>query len=196
MPDVVSPLQVESLAQAAQHECGHAAISIALGYPVERITLIGQQGPTTYPVEGVLKLFGQLVLIQVSGFVADYQRRGLRMRGSQVAKLLIGGDGDRFEVDNAFGQVAVRPSRAFSVAPGADLHEWAALVAREHHPPALIVSMWRECEAYTAACRPAIDALAAQLLGGSDIDGADASRIAAAAMAGKPVQEAPDWARR
>jgi hypothetical protein len=195
MTDVTPAPAAQQLIDQAQHECGHAAVSIALGYPVERITLTGPGGPATYPVKGVTKLAGQLVLINASGAIADYQRRDLRMRGSQIVKLLFGG-GDTFELDDASGQVAVRPSRELAVAPGADLQFWADIIVREHPPAGQIIAMWRECEAFTAGCRPASDALAAELLSRSEVDGADASRIAAAAMSGHPVPVPPAWAQR
>jgi hypothetical protein len=51
-------------------------------------------------------------VIQACGVIADQQARGLGMRGSQLVQLVLGGCGDRFEVDDvATGQVAVRPSR-------------------------------------------------------------------------------------
>ncbi|MGH3403500.1 MAG: hypothetical protein ACRDRJ_13535 [Streptosporangiaceae bacterium] len=112
MPDA------EELARRAQHECGHAVVSWAQGIPFCRILLTGPQGPVVEPVRGTRAILGQQCLIQASGFIADYQGRQLSMRGSQIAKLFLGGDGDdRFEVDDpATGQVAVRPSRAPALA--------------------------------------------------------------------------------
>lgn len=150
----------------------------------------------TYPIPGTQASLGQMCLIQGSGFIADYQRRGLRMRGSQVAKLLLGGDGDRFEVDDpATGRVAVRPSRAPAVAPGGDLATWPAFIAASHMPTRECIEMWRGCETFTAVCRPAIDAVAAELLAREGIDYAAAAPIAEAAMAGRPAPLIPEWAQ-
>ena len=109
---------------------------------------------------------GQQCLIQASGFIADYQRRRLSMRGSQIAKLFLGADGDdRFEVDDpATGLVAVRPSRAPALAPGGDMADWVTLVRQTRPSAAECISMWRDCERFMSECRPAIDAVAAELL--------------------------------
>jgi len=192
----LAPLNAEELARRAQHECGHAVVSWAQGIPFLRIVLGGAAGPMVYPVTGTRVLVGQRCLIQACGFIADYQRRGLRMRGSQIAKLLLGGGDDRFEVDDpATGQVAVRPSRAPALAPGGDMSDWTALIAATRPPPAECIGLWRDCEGFAAACRPAIDAVAAELLVLTELGYADASEIAAAAMAGMPPPAIPEWAR-
>ena len=118
------------------------------------------------------------------------------MRGSQIAKLLLDGDDDRFEVDDpTTGQVTVRPSRALALAPGGDMSDWTALIAATRPPPAECIGLWRDCEGFAAACRPAIDAVATELLAVPELGYADASEIAAAAMAGKPPPTIPEWAR-
>ena len=192
----LAPLSAEELARRAQHECGHAVARWAQGIPFLRILLGSPAGPMVYPVPGTRVLLGQRCLIQACDFIADYQRRGLRMRDSQIAKLLLGGgDDDRFEVDDpATGQVAVRPSRAPAVAPGGDMSDWTALIAATRPPPAECIGLWRDCEGFAAACRPAIDAVAAELLARTELGYADASEIAAA-MAGKPPPTIPKWAR-
>ena len=104
----VSP---ETLAQQAQHESGHAAASWAQGISFKRMLLSGPRGmPCVEPVPGNRVMVGQNWLIQCCGGIADQQRRGLRMRGSQIVKLILGGGDDEFvEVDDAeTGEVVLR----------------------------------------------------------------------------------------
>jgi hypothetical protein len=70
------------------------------------------------------------------------------------------------------------------------------MLATTRTPPAECIAMWRECERFTEACRPAIDAMAAELLRRGELEGTVGAGIAVAAMAGAGVPEAPVWARR
>jgi hypothetical protein len=188
----------EALAQQAQHECGHAAASWALGIPFQRIVLNSPHGPRIDPVPGGVKiLVGQHWLIQACGAIADYQRRGLTMRGSQIARLLLGGDSDIFEVDDpATGQVAIRPSRAPAVQPGGDLHHMVTKFAQERATPDQVIPLWRSWEQFAAAIRPAIDALAAELPVRGELSYDEACKVATAAMDGHPAPVIPATARR
>lgn len=196
--DVTSPdlLNSEELARAAQHECGHAVVYWAQGIPFSRVLLKGPNGSMVEPVPGGTRVVvGQQLLIQACGAIADYQRRGLRVRGSQIAKLLLGGDDGLFELDDPVtGQVAARPSRAPAVAPGGDLALMTATFAKHQASAAECIGIWRDCERFAEACRPAIDAMAAALLERGELGYAEAAGIAAAAMTGKPDPVIPQWA--
>lgn len=118
------------------------------------------------------------------------------MRGSQIVQLVLGGRGDRFEVDEAAtGQVAVRPSRIPPVSPGGDLQgmavAFAAMPRAEAGPE--VIRLWREAEWFAKELRPAIDALAAAVIARGELSYAEASRVATAAMAGRPVPVLAEW---
>ncbi|HEY2552434.1 MAG TPA: hypothetical protein VGI64_17845 [Streptosporangiaceae bacterium] len=185
----------EALARSAQHESGHAAARWALGIPILRIELDGPQGSVTWPVPGAQLRAGQSWLIQACGAIADYQRRGLRMRDLAIVHLLMGSQDNMFDLDDASGSVAERVSRLPAVAPGADLERITALMDAQRWPPALRIQRWRDSERFAASARPAIDALAAELLACGQITGDEAHRICAAAMPGKPAPDVPGWAR-
>jgi hypothetical protein len=183
----------EDLARHAQHECGHAAVSWALGIPFDRITL-----DATYPHADIPKTIGQHWLIQCCGAIADQQRRGLRMRDSEILKMVFGGGpDDRFEIDNAAtGEVAVRPSRLEAVGPGRDLHDMAEALSKLPMGRAECLRVWRGSEKFAEECRPAIDALAAAFLANGELSYDEAAEIAAAVMTGKPNPEIPLFAQR
>lgn len=187
----------EQLARHAQHECGHAAVSWALGIPFARIMLRGSQGiPIVEPQRPNRMMVGQLWLIQCCGAIADQQRRGLRIRDGQILKLVFGdGADDTFEVDDAAtGQVAVRPSRVPAVSPGGDLHNMAVTLPTWPNAKAECIRVWRDSERFAAECRPAIDALAAALLASVELRYDKAAEIAIAAMKGNPQPVIPEWA--
>ena len=189
----------ETLARQAQHESGHAAASWFLGIPFKRMLLRGSNGlPMVEPLPTRI-MIGQQWLIQCCGNIADQQRRGLRMRGSQIVKMILGGGNDEFfEVDDAeTGQVVLRRvSRIPPVSPGGDLHHMATSLPRDFPDPAReAIRIWRDSEEFAAECRPAIDALAAALLARGELSYAEAAEIAAAGMSGKPAPVIPEWAR-
>ena len=158
----------------------------------------GPRGPAVYPVPGTRMQRGSHWVIGACGVIADQQARGLSMRGSQVVRLILGGDTDIFEVDNAAtGQVAVRPSRVPPVSPGGDLHDMAVTFAAMPRPQAgpEIIRIWREAERFVRELCPAIDALAAAVLARGELSYAEASDIAAAAMEGRPVPVLAEWLR-
>jgi len=195
----VSP---ETLAQQAQHESGHAAASWAQGISFKRMLLSGPRGmPCVEPVPGNRVMVGQNWLIQCCGGIADQQRRGLRMRGSQIVKLILGGGDDEFvEVDDTeTGEVVLRRlSRVPPVVnPEGDLHHLATILPRSFPDPAReCIRIWRDSERFAEELRPAIDALAAALLARTELSYDEAAKIAATAMVGKPSPAVPEWARR
>ena len=81
------------------------------------------------------------------------------MRGSQIAKMILGGGNDEFfEVDDAeTGQVALRRvSRIPPVSPGGDLHDMATSLPCDFPDPAReAIRIWRDSEKFAAECRPA-----------------------------------------
>ena len=181
-------IEPSSLEQAAHHEAGHAVARWALNSPFLRITLNGPNGPITEPQPGRLITSLQDALIATCGFIADYQHRGLKIRGSQVVKLLLGGADDRFEVDDAStGAVAVRPLRTPAVADGGDLRWLANAAAAQQWPAARCLALWRDSERFAASCRPAIDAVAVAVLKRDELSYAEVSEIATTAMAGQPA---------
>jgi hypothetical protein len=195
---VVEERAVETRARQAQHECGHATASWALGIPFGRILLSGPQGlPMVEPLPGRV-MVGQDWLIRCCGGIADQQRRGLSMRDSQILKLVFGdGTGDTFEMDDAeTGEVAVRPSRLPPVSPGGDLHSIAVTLPEYPNSVGECIRIWRDSEKFAAECRPAIDALAAALLARAELTYDEAAEIAASAMTGRPATVIPEWARK
>jgi hypothetical protein len=184
----------EELSRQAQHEAGHAAARWAQSLPILGI-LLDPPGPLTLPPPGAVLNVGQSWLVAACGAIADYQRRGLRMRDDEVPKLLMGSDGDMFELDDAEGNVAERVSRLPAIGERGDLREMTARMAAEGWPVPELVRIWRDCELVAASCRPAIDGLAAELVGRRQIPGDQALRICGAAMAGKRAPEIPAWAR-
>ena len=195
----------QPLRHVVQHECGHAAVSWALGVPFARIVVDSPLGPHVVPDTNVGSVLAGLDwIIRASGFIADYQSRGYKMRGSQIVRMVLGGDSGRFEVDDAItGAVAVRPSRLPAVQPGVngrpagDLHGMAAEFGRRPRAEVTpeVIRFWRACEAYTAELRPAIDALAEAVLDRGDMPYSDAADIATAAMFGHPMPVLAGWLR-
>lgn len=195
----------QPLRHVVQHECGHAAVSWALGVPFARIVVDSQLGPHVEPDASIGSILAGLDwIIRASGFIADYQSRGYKMRGSQIVRMVLGGDNDRFEVDDATtGAVAVRPSRLPAVQPGmngrpaGDLHGMAAEFGTRPRAEATpeVIRFWRACEAYTAELRPAIDALAEAVLDCGELAYGEAAEVAAAAMSGHPMPVVADWLR-
>jgi len=198
-PSVPTPQGTYNIRHAVQHECGHAAAFWALGIPFDRIAMNGPNGPAVYPVKGgTVMNRGLDSVIKLCGAIADQQARDLRIRGSQIVRLILGGDSQIFEVDDAAtGQVAVRPSRTPAVQPGGDLHDIATVFAAMPRDQAVpeVIRLWRECERFAAELRPAIDALAEALLARGELSYAEASAIAAAAMADRPVPVLAEWLR-
>src|ERR1035441_6945891 len=152
---IAENLSPETLAQQAQHEWGHAAASWALGIPFLRILLRGPQGlPIVEPLRGNRVLVEQHWLIQCCGAIADQQRRGLRMRNSQIVKLVLGGGSDDFfEIDDAAtGQIVLNISRMPAVRPGGDLNHLAmTLPVDSPNPVAECIKIWRGSEMLAAA---------------------------------------------
>jgi hypothetical protein len=189
----------ETLARQAQHESGHAAASWALGIPFKRMVLRGPNGlPMVEPQPSRITV-GQRWLIQCCGFIADQQRRGLGMRGSQIVKMILGGGHDEFfEVDDAETKQVVlrRVSRIPGVNPGGDLHDMAVSLPRDFPDPKReAIRVWRDSEKFAAECRPAIDELAAALLARGELGYVEAAQISGTAMRGKPAPRPPEWAR-
>lgn len=185
----------ETRAQKAQHEAGHAAASWAQGIAFTYVTLNDPDGiPLTVPrpFGEVPTTPGQRFLIALCGGIADQQRRGLTMRGSQIVKLLFGGGTDAlFEVDDpATGQVK-RISRVPAVGPGGCLRPLALALPTMMNGRAECVRMWRDAERFAQSCRPAIDALAAALLAYGELSYDEAAKIAEDAMGDKPAPEIP-----
>jgi hypothetical protein len=141
---------------------------------------------------------GHDFVIKACGAIADYQARGLRIRGGQIVKLILGGDDDIFELDDAAtGQVSVRPSRVPAVQPGGDLQNMAALFTGMPRAQAVpeIIRFWRECERFARKLQPAIDALAEVLFACGRLSYSEASDIAAGAMADRPIPVLAEWLR-
>jgi hypothetical protein len=188
----------EQLARQAQHECGHAAVSWTLGIPFARIMLRGPQGiPIVEPQRPNRMMIGQLWLIQCCGAIADQQRRGLRMRDSQILKLVFGdGADDTFEVDDVMtGQIVVRPSRVPAVSPGGDLHNMAVTLPTWPNAEAECIRVWRGSENLQPSAVPRSTPWR-PLLASAELRYDKAAEIAAAAMKGKPEPVIPEWARR
>ena len=197
-PGVRTPHGVYDVRHVVQHECGHAAASWALGYPFDRIALSGPRGPGVHGIKGLAVKERHDWVIKACGGIADQQARGMRMRGSQIVQMVLGSNGDRFEIDDAAtGQVAVRPSNRPAVQPGGDLHGMAVAfraMSRDQAVPELI-SLWRESERFAAELPPAIDALAEAVMARGQLSYSEAADIAAAAMAGRPIPVLAPWLR-
>jgi hypothetical protein len=179
----------------AQHESGHAVVRWALRSPFLRVTLDDPPCPRVDPLPVAQISSGPAMIIGVAGGAAEMQLRGLVIRGSQIVKLIAGGPDERFELNDAVtGEVIARPARALAVAPGADLHYMAATSARDRWTAQYYIGFYRDAERYTAACRPAIDAVASALAERGQLDYAEVRDLAAAAMAGQPDPVVPTWA--
>jgi hypothetical protein len=192
-PAVAGTVDIEHV---AQHESGHAAAFWALGIAFDRLAMNGSHGPAVYPSQGTKTKRSFNWVIQACGVIADQQARGLSMRGSQIVQLILGGRGERFETDDAAtGQVAVRPYRGPAVMPGGDLNDMATFFASMPRLQASpeIVRIWREAERFAEELRPAIDALAAAVLGRGELSYAEVSDIASAAMGDRPVPVLAEW---
>lgn len=196
----------EETRRIAQHESGHVAGFWALGSrvpPFDYVSVAGaDHGSHVVKPRGWAAELTRSMLIGVCGMIADYQRRGLAIDDRNILRLLLGDDDCTFElIDVATGEVAERVSRP-SVAAGHDLEliaEQAAAMAGgilaafggDREPAAVIIGMWRQAEQFVAECRPAIDALAAQLLERGSLTYLEACSIADAAMAGLPKPAVP-----
>lgn len=193
-PEVIG--EASSVEDVAQHESGHAVARWALSLPFRRITLHGPGGvPVVEPLPGGFTTSGQDALIATCGCIADWQRRGQRLRDNQITILLQGGPEDRFERDDAStGEAVVSTARGPAVAPGADLYRLAGKATSERWPAGRCIRLWRGSETFAASCRPAIDAVAAALLKRGELSYAEVSKIATAAMADNPAPIIPEWA--
>ena len=164
----------------AQHESGHAVVRWALRQPFLMVTLGGQPCPMVVPLPGAVISSGPAMITAVSGSAAEMQLRGLGIRGSQIVKLLAGNGDERFELTDAVtGEVVVAPSRAMAVSPGGDLHYMATRAARDRWTPNVYIGFYRDAERFTAACRPAIDAVADVLAERYELSYAEVSELAA-----------------
>ena len=169
-------------------------MSWALGVPFLRVVLSAEPGGSKVePLPGAPRpALPEYSLIRAAGVIGDYQHRRLALRYAEVVKLLQGGgDGVIRYHDARTGLVTDTGRRSGAVAPGADLEYVAPGMARM--PPEWCVHIWRGCEDYTAACRPAISAVADVLLERRELTYAEVGGIAGAAMAGRPVPPVP-WA--
>lgn len=187
--------EASTVEDVAQHESGHAVARWAIGSPFLRITWPEQSRPRVEPLPGSFTTSGQDALIATCGCIADWQHRGLKIRGSQVVRLILGSVNDQFEVDDAStGEVVLRPRRTAAVAPDADLHRLARKAVAEHWPTTRCIALWRDSERFAASCGPAIDAVAATVLEHGELSYAEVSKVASAAMANNPAPIIPEWA--
>jgi hypothetical protein len=201
-PDMIdTPGGQRPARQVARHECGHAAASLALGYQFDRISMTGPLGPAMYHVEvGTPMKNGHRWVINACGAIADWQSRGLKIRDSQIIQLVLGGEGDTFELDDATtGQVKARVFRSHAVQPGGDLHSLATVFAsgpRQEAVPELI-RFWREFERFARELRPAIDALTEALLERGQLTYREAWGIVILAMitSPSPMPVLAEWLR-
>jgi hypothetical protein len=88
----------------------------------------------------------------------------------------------------------VNTGRAAAVAPGADLHRLAGKAASENWPAARCIALWRDSETFAASCRPAIDAVAEDLVKRRALGNTEVSEIATTAMLDHPAPALPRWA--
>jgi len=81
------------------------------------------------------------------------------------------------------------------VQPGGDLHSLARYFGSQPGSQAglEVIRLWRDCEQLTAALRPAIDALAENVLERGELRYPEASETAAEAMAGLAMPTLPHW---
>jgi len=175
----------------AVHESGHAVTMRALGWPFDFVTLADP--PRVQPLPGATgpPTIGMQWLNGAAGVIADFQSRGLSMPDGAVLGLLLGSADGTFEVLDAAGAVAVRPSRALPVGPGGDLESMAAVMREDAWPWPVILEVWRACELFVSRCRPAISAVAAALLDRGELSYAEVSGLVAGAMPGPPP--VPAW---
>lgn len=151
----------------AAHEAGHAVVQWTLNLPFDYVSL--DTSPAgVWPLDGVKKHMGDTWLIGAAGCIADLQLRELVLPDPEILKLVLGSPDSLFSVVDRSGTVVVRPSRNPAVAPGGDLHMMAVVMSDDGDgvpwPAAEIIGVWRDCERYVAACRGAIEAVAAELL--------------------------------
>jgi hypothetical protein len=180
----------------AQHESGHAVVRWALGQPFLKVALDDPPCPMVVPLPGAVISSGPAMITAVAGGAAEMQLRGLVIRGSQIVTLLAGNGDERFELTDAVtGEVVVAPSRAMPVSPGGDLHYMATRAARDCWPSSLYIGFYRDAEGFTAACRPAIDAVATVLAERGELTYAEVAELATAAMEGNPAPVVPSWAQ-
>ncbi len=180
----------------AAHEAGHGVVQWTLGLPFDYISL-DTTPPGVWPVAGVKLQLGDRWLIGAAGCIADFQSRNLTMMDVDILKLLLGSPDGRFTLTDRAGNPAAQPDRQPGVAPGADLHLMALAMSDDGDgrpwPAPEIISVWRECENYVAACTPAIREVTARLLASRTLTYAETARIAAEALTGIRRPSMPDW---
>ena len=72
----------------------------------------------------------------------------------------------------------------------------ATRAARDRWPSSLYIGFYRDAEGFTAACRPAIDAVATVLAdNAASWTYAEVAELATAAMEGNPAPVVPSWAQ-
>ena len=180
----------------AAHEAGHAVVQWTLNLPFDYVSL--DTSPAgVWPLDGVKKHMGDTWLIGAAGCIADLQLRELVLPDPEILKLVLGSPDSLFSVVDRSGTVVVRPSRNPAVAPGGDLHMMAVVMSDDGDgvpwPAAEIIGVWRDCERYVAACRGAIEAVAAELLRVRKLTYFATGHIAAKAAGSGPLPPVPGW---
>jgi hypothetical protein len=182
---------------AARHEAGHAAAGVAAGTRFTHVTIGPGYGQdmTHFPPGGLVLGTIQIVT-SMAGFIADYQAWNRTIRGSQIRALLLGDRSGTFTVDcPQFGPIVF--GVASWTAPGMDFERISAHFRSRRGDPfaaADAVAIWRDAEAYVAALRPAIDAIAGALLTRRELSRDECVQLATAA-AGGCFPPLPEWAK-
>jgi hypothetical protein len=180
----------------ARHESGHAAAFLALGIPLDYVTIVGhgsQPRAHTQPVDVAVGTHGQKTLVCASGVITGFEFSGQRLTDAGIAELLTGSADDQFELEGMLSGRITRLARAAFVGRGEDLERISPEVTEGSFTPASAVIFWRDCESFVKSITPAVDAIAEQLVARGRLPGDETTRIAVAAMAGRPAPWIPPW---
>ena len=180
----------------ARHESGHAAAFLALGIPLDYVTIVGdasQPRPHTQPVDVTEGTHGQKTLVCASGVITGFEFSRQRFTDTGIAELLTGSADDQFALEGMLSGRIIRLPRAPFVGHGEDLERISPEATEGSFTPASAVIFWRDCERFVQSITPAVDAIAEQLVVQGRLPGDATARIAAAAMAGRPAPWIPAW---
>lgn len=169
----------------------------ALGIPLDYVTIVGrgtQPQPHTQPQDPSQGTEGQKELIYASGVITGLMAAWQQVTSQGIVELLVTRGNDTFEIRGMLSGAVGHLPKAGLVAPGEDLHRINVEGAPMPFRPYEAVAFWRDCERFIETAAPAVSGVAVDLAGRGRLEGDDVSRLATAAMAGRPHMWIPPWA--
>lgn len=180
----------------ARHESGHAAAYLALGIPLDYVTIVGhgsQPRPHTQPIDVTAGTHGQRTLVCASGVIAGFEFSRQQLTDTGIAELLVGSADDQFELEGTQSGRIIRLPRVAFVGHGEDLERISPEATEESFTPENAVIFWRDCERFVESITPAIAAIAEQLVARGHLPGDETAHLAAAATDGRSAPWIPPW---